>query len=166
MSQKLNPKAPFEAPTVDRLSIRVVVDSAYDLFAPKFEHPYIGVEHFKRVPGRQMSTLACEWGLSLHLASERGGQKAQHMLDFGYTPEIINRNFHLLDIDPARIDGLILSHAHRDHFGGLSGFVEQYRHFMGEDLALYVGGEEAFREKWVGTREEPLNLENAADHPA
>ena len=157
MSQTLNPKAPFEAPTVDRLSIRVVVDSAYDLFAPKFEHPYIGVEHFKRVPGRQMSTLACEWGLSLHLASERGGQKAQHMLDFGYTPEIINRNFHLLDIDPARIDGLILSHAHRDHFGGLSGFVEQYRHFMGEDLALYVGGEEAFREKWVGTREEPVS---------
>ena len=35
MSQTLNPKAPFEAPTVDRLSIRVVVDSAYDLFAPK-----------------------------------------------------------------------------------------------------------------------------------
>ena len=157
MSQTLNPKAPFEAPTVDRLSIRVVVDSAYDLFAPKFEHLHIGVEHFKRVPGRQMSTLACEWGLSLHLASERGGQKAQHMLDFGYTPEIINRNFHLLDIDPARIDGLILSHAHRDHFGGLSGFVEQYRHFMGDDLALYVGGEEAFREKWVGTREEPVS---------
>ncbi len=26
MSQTLNPKAPFEAPTVDRLSIRVVVE--------------------------------------------------------------------------------------------------------------------------------------------
>jgi hypothetical protein len=39
MSQSLAPKAPFAAPTFDRLSIRVVVDSAYDLLAPKFAHP-------------------------------------------------------------------------------------------------------------------------------
>jgi len=104
-----------------------------------------------------MSTLACEWGLSLHLASEKAGSKAQHILDFGYTPEIINRNFDLLDIEPEKIDGLILSHAHRDHFGGLSGFVMHHRSKMPSDLALYVGGEEAFREKWVGDQEAPIS---------
>lgn len=156
MSASLTPKAPFAAPTVDRLSVRVVVDSAYDLFTPKQEHPHVGIEHFKRLAGRQMSTLACEWGLSLHLTSERAGATAQHVLDFGWTPDVINRNFELLDIDPQKIDSLILSHAHRDHYGGLSGFVMQYRHHMPSDLALYVGGEEAFREKWVGKKEDPM----------
>ena len=27
-------------------------------------------------------TLSCEWGLSLHLASEKDGRKAQYVLDF------------------------------------------------------------------------------------
>ncbi len=157
MTDDLAPKAPFAAPTIDRLSIRVVVDSAYDLFAAKHEHHHVDVEHYGRVPGRQMSTLACEWGLSLHLTSERAGVKAQHMLDFGYTPEIINRNFHLLGIEPAKIDGLILSHAHRDHYGGLTGFIMQHREHMPAELSLYVGGEEAFREKWVGKSEAPIS---------
>ena len=55
------------------------------------------------------------------------------------------------------LDGLIFSHAHRDHFGGLAGFVTQHRTRMPSDLALYVGGEEAFREKWLGIRQEPFS---------
>jgi 7,8-dihydropterin-6-yl-methyl-4-(beta-D-ribofuranosyl)aminobenzene 5'-phosphate synthase len=42
-----------------------------------------------------------------------------------------------------------LSHGHRDHFGGLDGFVTQHRTRMRADLALYVGGETALREKWL-----------------
>ncbi len=153
----LAPQAPFAAPRIDRLSVRVVVDSAYDLFPPKQDHAHVGIEHFGRTPGLQMSTLACEWGLSLHLASERSGHRAEHILDFGFTPEIINRNFHLLDIDPRKIDGLILSHAHRDHYGGMAGFVMQHRRHMASELALYVGGEEAFREKWIGEPSNPIS---------
>lgn len=157
MSGNLTPKGPFRAPTVDRLSIRVVVDSSYDLFPPKYDHAHVAISHTGFIPHRQMTTLACEWGLSLHLTSERGGQTAQHILDFGWTPEIINRNFDLLGIDPGRIDSLILSHAHRDHFGGLEGFVEKHRHRMPEELPFYVGGEEAFREKWLGKKEAPFS---------
>lgn len=157
MTNPLAPKAPFQAPTVDRLDVRVVVDSAYERFLPKQEHRHVGIEHIRSIPGRQMSTLACEWGLSLHLASQKAGATAEHILDFGYTPEIINRNFDLLGIDASKIDGLILSHAHRDHFGGLAGFVTQYRSGMPSDLALYVGGEEAFREKWIGEKKAPVS---------
>lgn len=141
--------APFAAPVVDRLSVRVVVDSHYERFLPKAAHPNVAIEHVGAIPGRPMTTLAGEWGLSLHLESERQGTKAQYLLDFGYTPEILNRNAALLDIDPARLEGLILSHGHRDHYGGLAGFVLQHRHRMARDLALYVGAETVFREKWV-----------------
>ena len=139
----------FVAPVVDELSVRVVVDSRYERFLPKSSHSLVRIEHVGRIPGRPNMTVACEWGLSLHLASVKDGAKAQYLLDFGYTPEIINRNFELLDIDPAKINGLILSHGHRDHFGGLDGFVRQYRDDMRDDLALYVGGETIFRDKWI-----------------
>ena len=62
------------------------------------------------------------------------------------------RNFELLDLDPGRIDGLILSHGHRDHYGGLEGFVTRYRAKMRPDLRLFAGGEANFREKWIKRR--------------
>jgi 7,8-dihydropterin-6-yl-methyl-4-(beta-D-ribofuranosyl)aminobenzene 5'-phosphate synthase len=157
MNNTLSPQKPFAAATVDTLRIRVVVDSFYERFLPAHTHPHVRIEHVGQVPGRQMSTLACEWGLSLHLESTLAGATAQYLVDFGYTPEIVNRNFDLLDIDPGKINGLILSHAHRDHFGGLTGFVTQYRSRMRQDLSLYVGGEEAFREKWIGKKESPVS---------
>jgi 7,8-dihydropterin-6-yl-methyl-4-(beta-D-ribofuranosyl)aminobenzene 5'-phosphate synthase len=141
--------APFKVPVVDELSVRVMVDSRYERFLPKASHPLVQIEHVGRIPGRELSTFAAEWGLSLHLSSSAGGAKAQYVLDFGYTPEVLNRNFDLLDVDPSKINGLILSHGHRDHFGGLDGFVLQYRNRMRSDLALYVGGETVFREKWI-----------------
>ncbi len=142
-------QTPFHAPVVDHLAVRVVVDSHYERFLPREEHPHVAIEHVGAIPGRQMTTLAGEWGLSLHLASSSGGERAEHLLDFGYTPEILNRNVDLLDIDPARLDGLILSHGHRDHYGGLDGFVNRHRNAMRGDLALFVGAEEAFHVRWV-----------------
>lgn len=139
----------FQPPVVDELSVRVVVDSRYERFLPKASHPRVSVEHVGRIPGRPDMTFAAEWGLSLHLASAKDGAKSQYLLDFGYTPEIINRNVDLLGIEPGKINGLILSHGHRDHFGGLDGFVRQHRDRMRSDLALYVGGETIFREKWI-----------------
>lgn len=153
MSLNLDTRAPFAPPVVDRLSVRVVVDSHYERFLPEATHPVVGIEHVGGIPGRQMTTLAGEWGLSLHLESEYRGARTQYLLDFGYTPEILNRNFDLLGIDPSKINGLILSHGHRDHYGGLVGFVNQHRPRMRDDMALYVGGETIFREKWLPKRD-------------
>jgi 7,8-dihydropterin-6-yl-methyl-4-(beta-D-ribofuranosyl)aminobenzene 5'-phosphate synthase len=157
----------FAPPIVDRLLVRVVVDSHYERFLPKATHPLVAIEHVAQIPGRQMTTLAGEWGLSLHLDSTRAGESAQYLLDFGYTPEILTRNVSLLDVDPAKLNGLILSHGHRDHFGGLVGFVDQHRHAMRSDIALYVGGETIFREKWLPTRQgEPAVSWGALDRVA
>lgn len=65
----------FEAPVVDELSVRGVVDSRYERFLPKRSHPLVRIEHMGRVPGRPDMTYACEWGLSLHLASIKDGAK-------------------------------------------------------------------------------------------
>jgi 7,8-dihydropterin-6-yl-methyl-4-(beta-D-ribofuranosyl)aminobenzene 5'-phosphate synthase len=95
-----------------------------------------------------MQTLAAEWGLSLHMASFANGERAEYLLDFGWTPEVINRNIDLLDVDPAKLNGLILGHGHLDHYGGLDGFLSQHRPTMRDDLSLYVGGEDAFAARW------------------
>src|ERR1700746_963756 len=85
-------------------------------------------------------------------------RRGQYLLDFGYTREILIRNFTLLGIEPERLNGLILSHGHRDHYGGLPGFVVHYRDSLREDLRLFSGGEGTFREKWARSRdEEPLS---------
>jgi 7,8-dihydropterin-6-yl-methyl-4-(beta-D-ribofuranosyl)aminobenzene 5'-phosphate synthase len=149
----LTTSEPFKAPTVERLSVRLVVDSYHDIFMPKAEHPHVKIEHVARMPGRPAETFACEWGLSLHLESEAGGTRNQYLLDFGFTPEVLNRNFDLLGIEPGKLDGLILSHSHRDHYGGMVGFVGRYRAGLRDDVRLYTGaGNLAFREKWTGAR--------------
>ena len=43
--------------------------------------------------------------------------------DWGLTGESYCHNFLELGLDPARVDALVLSHGHQDHFGGLAGFL-------------------------------------------
>jgi 7,8-dihydropterin-6-yl-methyl-4-(beta-D-ribofuranosyl)aminobenzene 5'-phosphate synthase len=157
---------PFRAPVVESLSVRVVVDSVFDQFMPKATHPMVAIEHVGRIRNNLNSTLAGEWGLSLHLESRNANGTGQYLLDFGYTPEVLLRNFSLLAIEPERLNGLILSHGHRDHYGGLLGFVSHYRDRMRDDLRLFAGGKETFREKWVGSRDEEPASGGALDRAA
>jgi 7,8-dihydropterin-6-yl-methyl-4-(beta-D-ribofuranosyl)aminobenzene 5'-phosphate synthase len=152
MSIELTEPEAFTAPVVESLSVRLLVDSVYDRFIPDASHPMVKIEHVRHIAGHEQSTFAGEWGLSLHLESVQAGGKFQYLLDFGYTPEVLIRNFELLDLDPGRLDGLILSHGHRDHYGGLEGFVGHYRPKMRPGLKLYAGGEANFHEKWIKRR--------------
>jgi 7,8-dihydropterin-6-yl-methyl-4-(beta-D-ribofuranosyl)aminobenzene 5'-phosphate synthase len=145
----MNNQSPFSAPVVDSLSIRVVVDSRYEAYLPKEPHPFVTTEHVGEIPGKIMQTFAAEWGLSLHLVSFENGGRAEYLLDFGWTPEVLNRNFNLMSINPANLNGLVLSHGHLDHYGGLDGFLQQHRTAMRDDMSLYVGGEEAFAPRWA-----------------
>ncbi len=145
---------PFKAPVVDSLSIQVIVDSRYENYLPKETHAFARVEHIGDIPGKLMQTFAAEWGLSLHLIARSERIQSEYLLDFGWTSEIINRNFDLLDIDPTKLNGLVLSHGHLDHFGGMDGFLQRYRTEMSNDLPLYIGGEDVFAERWA---EDPKN---------
>jgi 7,8-dihydropterin-6-yl-methyl-4-(beta-D-ribofuranosyl)aminobenzene 5'-phosphate synthase len=135
----------IEAPVVDSLSIQVVTDGNHDIFISGAQVPGIRIERVRGFRGPQeRRALRSEWGLSLYLTSQQGSETRRYLLDFGYTPEVLNNNLELLGLDVPAVDALILSHGHLDHFGGLEGFLAQHRAAMREDLRLYLGGEDAF----------------------
>lgn len=118
--------ATLAAPEIDRLTIRVLVDSGHELFLDKTDHPMVKVERsgIGIVGGSgALAGINSQWGLSLYIESTAGGVIRRQMLDFGLTPDVLVNNAKLLGIDPAKLDGLILSHGHGDHYGGLIGFI-------------------------------------------
>src|SRR4051794_22725300 len=137
--------APIEVPTVDKLSIRVLVDQQHDQFLRG--STVNGVVHEGPGPGRSASArnvLHNEWGLSLYLESQRADEQRNILLDFGYTSPAIINNMDLLKVDPSKIQAMIVSHGHIDHYGGLIGFLEKYRSVLPPDVKLYAGGEDNF----------------------
>lgn len=127
---------------MDRLAVRVVVDSFQDALVRNAKVGNVTVE---RVAGAGLSKrIYGEFGLSLHLESQRESEKRNFLLDFGYTPGALFNNLDILKLDIASLDALILSHGHFDHFGGLLPFLKRERAKMRRDLAIYAGGEDTF----------------------
>ena len=135
--------APIEAPTVDKLSIRVLVDSSFDQFFRPKQANGVSIAPGPRVADFRRS-LHNEWGLSLWLESEGAGNTRTLMLDYGYTPDVLLNNMELVGVDPSKLDALIVSHGHYDHFGGLLGFLDKFRDKLPADVKLYAGGEDNF----------------------
>lgn len=135
--------APIEVPVVDKLSIRVLVDSSFDQFFKPKQAAGVSIAPPPRSADYQRA-LHNEWGLSLWLESEAKGAQRTLMLDYGYTPEVLLNNMALIGVDPAKLDALIVSHGHYDHFGGLNGFLDKFRDRLPADVKLYAGGEDNF----------------------
>lgn len=134
----------LSVPTVDGLGIKVLTDSSYDTPRPgtskwvKIKRTgFISTVDYRKA-------LHNEWGLALALQSTIGGDSRSMLLDYGYTPAALLNNMEMMGVDPGRIQGLVLSHGHFDHFGGLVGFLQKYRANLPADLTLYVGGEDNF----------------------
>src|SRR4051812_37243953 len=144
--------APIQVPTIDKLSMRVLVDQQHDQFLRG--STVNGVIHEGPGPGRSAdarNVFHNEWGLSLYLESQREQEQRTILLDFGYTSPAIINNMSLLKVDPSKIQALIVSHGHVDHYGGLIGFLEKYRSVLPADVKLYAGGEDNFCHRLRGT---------------
>jgi 7,8-dihydropterin-6-yl-methyl-4-(beta-D-ribofuranosyl)aminobenzene 5'-phosphate synthase len=144
--------APIQVPTIDKLTMRVLMDQQHDQFLRG--STVQGVVH--EAPGAVRSAdarnvLHNEWGLSLYLESESGADQRTVLLDFGYTSAALINNIGLLKIDPGKIRALIVSHGHIDHYGGLVGFLDKYRSVLPADVKLYAGGEDNFCHRVVPT---------------
>jgi 7,8-dihydropterin-6-yl-methyl-4-(beta-D-ribofuranosyl)aminobenzene 5'-phosphate synthase len=64
--------------------------------------------------------LTTAWGFSAHIA----GAKKNILFDTGSDGPLLLENLDKLEIDPAGIDALVLSHVHGDHAGGLAGLLQ------------------------------------------
>jgi 7,8-dihydropterin-6-yl-methyl-4-(beta-D-ribofuranosyl)aminobenzene 5'-phosphate synthase len=131
-------------PTVDSLSVKVLTDSSYD--TPRAEgSKWVKVKRAGFISRDDYRKgLHSEWGLALALESRIGTDARNLMLDYGYTPEALFNNMEIMGVDGTKAQGLILSHGHYDHFGGLIAFLQKYRAKLPADLTLFVGGEDNF----------------------
>jgi 7,8-dihydropterin-6-yl-methyl-4-(beta-D-ribofuranosyl)aminobenzene 5'-phosphate synthase len=141
-------------PEVDRVAVRVVVDSYQFAVAPSRKAADVDIQHFGWGIGADKppdKTLISEFGLSMYVESQRGTETRNVLMDFGFTPGALVNNIDVLGIDPASFDALVLSHGHYDHFGGLAGFLRQNKARLKAKLPIYIGGEEAFcAREWTG----------------
>lgn len=139
-------------PEVDRVSVRSVIDSYQIAVAPSSKVGNVDVQRFGWMlsDAPPSKALISEFGLSMHIESQRGTEVRNVLLDFGYTPQALLNNVDLLGINPATLDALVLSHGHYDHFGGLVGFLRQSKGKLRPKIPFYVGGEECFcSREWV-----------------
>lgn len=128
---------------VDRISITTVVDNYID----SLRQDGAVVRRFGHAVARKMPDLRAEHGLAHHVEIIRRGAPLRILFDFGLTPDSINHNVRELGIDPHGVDAIALSHGHRDHFGGLLGFLHTYRRTMRRDLTFYAG-QDHFLPRW------------------
>ena len=128
---------------IDRISITTVVDNYIDSLRQDGEV----VRRFSHAVARKMPDLRAEHGLAHHVEVVGGGTSRRILFDFGLTADSMNHNLRELSIDLRGIDAIALSHGHRDHFGGLLGFLHAHRRTMRPDLTFYAG-QDHFLPRW------------------
>lgn len=119
--QRLNPRVPnshpmpagqdgdaAEAPALKDLAITVVHDN----------YPHCDV-------------LRTAWGFSAYVT----GPERTILFDTGSDGALLLENMARLQIEPGRIETLVLSHVHPDHTGGLTGFLKESPH-----VCVYLPG--------------------------
>ena len=115
----------LEAPEVEKLSIRVIVDSSFDLFFRPNKVNGVAIQPPARATDFRRS-LHNEWGLSLWLESQRASEERSMLLDYGYSQNVLFNNI------------------------GLLGFLDQYRAVLRPGIRLYAGGEDNFCHRFNG----------------
>ncbi|RLB01787.1 MAG: hypothetical protein DRG83_09570 [Deltaproteobacteria bacterium] len=97
----------------DKVEIRILVDNYIDIFLPPSDAASYPV------PG-EASQLWAEQGFSLWIEVSKKGQSIKILYDFGRSNQVLLRNAEILGLDLRRLDFLVLSHGHVDHYGCLS----------------------------------------------
>jgi 7,8-dihydropterin-6-yl-methyl-4-(beta-D-ribofuranosyl)aminobenzene 5'-phosphate synthase len=115
--------ATVSLPEVDRVEILTVLDLSLDLLMA-------GSETVRRVSlagtvGQGRTTLRAEHGFSCMVTVVKGDRKEAFLMDAGLTKESLLHNMDVLEVRPADLHAIVLSHGHTDHVNGLMGFLSR-----------------------------------------
>ena len=99
--------------------------------------------------------LKSDWGYSIVIE----GLDKEILFDAGTKPDIFESNFRKMDLNPDRIDLLIISHEHQDHTGGIPAFVK-----LKSDIPVIFPNSfsDSFKKKMFGLGLEPILVNEPA----
>jgi 7,8-dihydropterin-6-yl-methyl-4-(beta-D-ribofuranosyl)aminobenzene 5'-phosphate synthase len=104
---------------VDKLEVMVLIDNYTDVFLLQdtdiVKRPKIPAPNF----------LLAEHGLSFLLKVYKGAQEHVVLMDAGGSSTCLFHNASLLHVDFNKVEAVVLSHGHPDHFGGLVDFLNK-----------------------------------------
>jgi 7,8-dihydropterin-6-yl-methyl-4-(beta-D-ribofuranosyl)aminobenzene 5'-phosphate synthase len=118
-----SPLTPFVLTPIDRLELTTLVDNTIDALLPS-------TAAVRRAPrdsvlGGPKSRLRAEHGFSTLVTVEREGRRRSILFDAGLTPEVLVHNMDVLEVQPASLQAVVLSHGHADHALGLLGMLRR-----------------------------------------
>ena len=110
-------------PEVDRVEILTVLDLSLDLLMA-------GSETVRRATmvgtlGEGRSTLRAGPRFCSLVTVVKGGRKESFLFDAGLTKDGLLHNMDVLEVRPADLHAIVLSHGHADHVAGLMGFLSR-----------------------------------------
>ncbi|MBI4611826.1 MAG: MBL fold metallo-hydrolase [Candidatus Rokubacteria bacterium] len=106
---------------VERVELMTLVDNSIDALL-------WSTETVRRVPrdavlGGPRSRLRAEHGFSTLVTVVKDGRRHSFLFDAGLTPDGLIRNIEILEVNPADLRAVVLSHGHSDHTFGLLGML-------------------------------------------
>lgn len=132
---------PIGLEPVDEVVVTTLVDNVYDALLPgddRVTRTAFGTAGFVDAPqfegGGTAAGLRAEHGFSALVSVRRGAITTSLLFDTGLSPDAMVVNAERLGVDLSSIQGVVLSHGHFDHAGGLSGLAR----VMGDSMPMVV----------------------------
>jgi 7,8-dihydropterin-6-yl-methyl-4-(beta-D-ribofuranosyl)aminobenzene 5'-phosphate synthase len=104
---------------VDKLEVTVLIDNYTDVLL------FQGTDMVKRSMTRPPNFLLAEHGLSCLLKVYKGAKEHVVLMDAGVSATCFFHNVRVLNADLSKVEAVILSHGHFDHFGALVEFLSK-----------------------------------------